>query len=81
MCNITCVCIRCKWTEKKHNTVNIVEEQVNAIDNYRETYHVYVDWCSAICDYTLSELASDHDDKWNIHTLQYRVEANGECIQ
>ena len=58
--------------KKKHNTVNIVEEQINAIDtqHYREIYHVYVGWCRVKCDYTLRELASDHDDKWNIYTWQ-----------
>ena len=29
MYNITCVCIRCNG-QKNHNTVNIVEEQINA---------------------------------------------------
>ena len=55
--------------------MNIVEEQINAIDtqHYREIYRVYVGWCSVKCDYTLSELASDHDDKWNIYTWQYRM--------
>ena len=53
MYNITCVCIRCNG-QKNHNTVNILEEQINATDtaqHYRETYHAYVSWCSAKCDY------------------------------
>ena len=27
---------------KKSNTVNIMKEQINAAQHYRETYHVYV---------------------------------------